>query len=322
MPGAQRTAIGVVGNDGRVDRSRLERTARRRRGHPRHAAVQAGLARMAAGKHDRDDRAGCAVRRKRACRSSQVRARSSPKSRSSQRPCRRAAGGSRGTSRRRVQAAQLAVLVPGTRKGGPRSCSRSRDARPACRSSLRRWTTKARISSRKLPTASRSARATCRTIRCSRRSGSIGKPVLLKRGMAATITDLLLSAEYILAEGNSKVILCERGVRTLRHVGAQHVRSHCNSDRAETVASADHCRSESRNRRARQCRSNGARRGRGRRRRHPRRDASASRPRAVRWRAVVVSGSVDCTLIVELRAVAGRDRAFRYIHRNARPPTG
>ena len=44
--------------------------------------------------------------------------------------------------------------------------------------------------------------------------GRLGKPVLLKRGLAATITDLLLSAEYILAEGNSQVILCERGVRS------------------------------------------------------------------------------------------------------------
>src|SRR3954467_9012638 len=44
--------------------------------------------------------------------------------------------------------------------------------------------------------------------------GQIGKPVLLKRGMAATIVDLLLSAEYILAEGNDQVILCERGIRS------------------------------------------------------------------------------------------------------------
>ena len=44
--------------------------------------------------------------------------------------------------------------------------------------------------------------------------GRLGKPVLLKRGLAATITDLLLSAEYILAAGNDEVILCERGVRT------------------------------------------------------------------------------------------------------------
>jgi 3-deoxy-7-phosphoheptulonate synthase len=44
--------------------------------------------------------------------------------------------------------------------------------------------------------------------------GKINKPVLLKRGMAATITDLLMSAEYILAEGNGQVILCERGIRS------------------------------------------------------------------------------------------------------------
>jgi 3-deoxy-7-phosphoheptulonate synthase len=44
--------------------------------------------------------------------------------------------------------------------------------------------------------------------------GRMKKPVLLKRGMAATINDMLLSAEYILAEGNEKVILCERGVRS------------------------------------------------------------------------------------------------------------
>ena len=44
--------------------------------------------------------------------------------------------------------------------------------------------------------------------------GKLGKPVLLKRGMAATIQDLLLSAEYILAEGNTQVILCERGLRS------------------------------------------------------------------------------------------------------------
>jgi 3-deoxy-7-phosphoheptulonate synthase len=44
--------------------------------------------------------------------------------------------------------------------------------------------------------------------------GKMRKPVLLKRGMAATINELLLSAEYILAEGNENVILCERGVRS------------------------------------------------------------------------------------------------------------
>lgn len=44
--------------------------------------------------------------------------------------------------------------------------------------------------------------------------GSYDKPVLLKRGLSATIKEFLLSAEYIMARGNHKVILCERGIRT------------------------------------------------------------------------------------------------------------
>jgi 3-deoxy-7-phosphoheptulonate synthase len=44
--------------------------------------------------------------------------------------------------------------------------------------------------------------------------GAVSKPVLLKRGLSATIEELLLSAEYILAGGNYDVILCERGIRT------------------------------------------------------------------------------------------------------------
>jgi len=44
--------------------------------------------------------------------------------------------------------------------------------------------------------------------------GRLGKPVLLKRGLSATIEEWLMSAEYILSEGNDQVILCERGIRT------------------------------------------------------------------------------------------------------------
>ena len=47
-----------------------------------------------------------------------------------------------------------------------------------------------------------------------KRAGQAKKPVVLKRGMSATLEEFLLSAEYILAEGNYQVILCERGVRT------------------------------------------------------------------------------------------------------------
>jgi len=47
--------------------------------------------------------------------------------------------------------------------------------------------------------------------------GKIKKPILLKRGMSATIEELLLSAEYILSQGNYEVILCERGIRTFEN---------------------------------------------------------------------------------------------------------
>ena len=54
-----------------------------------------------------------------------------------------------------------------------------------------------------------------------RKVGRLRKPVLLKRGMSATLEELLLSAEYLLSEGNYEVILCERGVRTF----ADHTRN-------------------------------------------------------------------------------------------------
>lgn len=44
--------------------------------------------------------------------------------------------------------------------------------------------------------------------------GKIEKPIMLKRGMAATVQDLLMAAEYIASEGNGNIILCERGIRT------------------------------------------------------------------------------------------------------------
>src|SRR5437867_1477828 len=54
-----------------------------------------------------------------------------------------------------------------------------------------------------------------------KRAGRSAKPVFLKRGMSATLDELLMSAEYILSEGNYNVVLCERGVRTF----ANHARN-------------------------------------------------------------------------------------------------
>jgi 3-deoxy-7-phosphoheptulonate synthase len=47
--------------------------------------------------------------------------------------------------------------------------------------------------------------------------GKLRQPVLLKRGLAATIEEWLMSAEYILAGGNEQVLLCERGIRTIEN---------------------------------------------------------------------------------------------------------
>ncbi len=44
--------------------------------------------------------------------------------------------------------------------------------------------------------------------------GKLDKPILLKRGLSSTLQELLMSAEYIMSEGNEKIILCERGIRT------------------------------------------------------------------------------------------------------------
>jgi 3-deoxy-7-phosphoheptulonate synthase len=54
-----------------------------------------------------------------------------------------------------------------------------------------------------------------------KRAGKVRKPVLLKRGMSATLEEFLMAAEYVMSEGNYNVILCERGVRTF----ADHTRN-------------------------------------------------------------------------------------------------
>jgi 3-deoxy-7-phosphoheptulonate synthase len=45
-------------------------------------------------------------------------------------------------------------------------------------------------------------------------AGRLGKPVLLKRGLSSSLDELLMAADYVLKEGNERVILCERGIRT------------------------------------------------------------------------------------------------------------
>jgi 3-deoxy-7-phosphoheptulonate synthase len=69
-----------------------------------------------------------------------------------------------------------------------------------------------------------------------RRAGRSQKPVLLKRGMSSTLEEFLMAAEYILAEGNYNVVLCERGVRTF----ADHTRNTLDLSVVPAVQSLSH----------------------------------------------------------------------------------
>ena len=72
-----------------------------------------------------------------------------------------------------------------------------------------------------------------------KRAGRSSKPVLLKRGMSATLEEFLMAAEYILSEGNYNVALCERGVRTFRRSHPQYTRSEPGSRGAAIEPFAD-----------------------------------------------------------------------------------
>ena len=110
--------------------------------------------------------------------------------------------------------------------------------------------------------------------------GSVKKPILLKRGLANTLKELLMSAEYIMASGNDNVILCERGIRTFDDYTRNTL------DLARAVAPAGHRRSQPLHGHqpagpADDARGRSLRRG-----RRDRRGAQRSYPRAVRRRTV------------------------------------
>ncbi len=102
-----------------------------------------------------------------------------------------------------------------------------------------------------------------------RELGQVRKPILLKRGIAATIEELLLSSEYILSGGNYDVILCERGIRTYE-TATRNTMDICGDPGGqEAFAPAHRRRSFARHRPARHGSRHGQGRcGRGRRRAH------------------------------------------------------
>ena len=125
-----------------------------------------------------------------------------------------------------------------------------------------------------------------------RELGKVRKPVLLKRGIAATIEELLLSAEYVMSGGNYNVILVRARHPYLRDLHTQHARYLGDSNRAQAIASADYFGPIARNWFARQSCAHGVRIGGSRSGCAADRGASVAGRGAVGRRAVAVSGSV------------------------------
>ncbi len=123
-------------------------------------------------------------------------------------------------SRRRIQAAHFALFFSGTRRGRVEDTGEVRERFGLHIVTEVLDTETADVVEEYADVMQIGAR-NMQNFSLLRRVGQARKPVMLKRGMSATLEELLLAAEYIMAEGNYNVILCERGVRTF----ADHTRN-------------------------------------------------------------------------------------------------
>ncbi len=212
LPGAQRTAVGLVGNDGRVDASRIEGMAGvaqvihvtqpykqvSREWRPENTLVEIAPGVVFGGRDVPVIAGPCSVESEEqildaahavkaagatALRGGAFKPRSSPYS-------------FQGMGRRGLELLDLA-----RRKTGLAIITEALDVEGA--SLVAEYADCIQIGARNMQNYS-----------LLRAVGRLRKPVMIKRGPSATITELLLSAEYVLAEGNDQVILCERGLRS------------------------------------------------------------------------------------------------------------
>jgi len=211
MPGAQRTAVGLVGNDGRVDASRLEglagvqevihvskpykQVSREWQAEPTVVKLPGGVT---VGGTDVVAIAGpCSVETEKqiVTAAHQVREAGAVILRGGAWKPRSSPYSFQGLGR-----PGLKLLAKAREETGLLICTEAMDSEGV------RWVAEVadiiQIGARNMQNYS-----------LLKTAGRAGKPVLLKRGMSATITELLLSAEYLLAEGNHDVMLCERGIR-------------------------------------------------------------------------------------------------------------
>ena len=108
----------------------------------------------------------------------------------------------------------LSLLFPGTWAWKASNSCAKPATNSACWSSARSWRSRKSPSCCPYVDIFQVGARNMQNFNLLRELGKVKKPVLLKRGIAATLEELLLSAEYIMAGGNYDVILCERGIRT------------------------------------------------------------------------------------------------------------
>ena len=123
-------------------------------------------------------------------------------------------GGRLDAARRRLQAAHVAVRVQGPRPGRPRDPRRGEGGDRACRSSPSCSTASTPTSSTSIADVVQIGARNMQNYALLEVAGKLGLPVLLKRGLSSSLEELLMAADYVLKEGNERVMLCERGIRT------------------------------------------------------------------------------------------------------------
>ena len=124
------------------------------------------------------------------------------------------AAGAHHAARRGLQAPHVAVRLPGPGRRGPGDPRRGPARPPVCPWSPNSWTRATWKTWRKYSDVIQIGARNMQNFQLLSAVGEVDRPVLLKRGLAATIEELLMAAEYIVKEGNENVILCERGIRT------------------------------------------------------------------------------------------------------------
>ena len=205
---------------------------------------------------------------------------------------RRRGGRRHHAARRRVQAAHVALRLPGPRASTASSSWPRRATRPACRSSPRCMDPRDLDDLLAYADVLQIGARNMQNFQLLSEVGRADKPVLLKRGLSATIEEWLMAAEYIVKEGNREVILCERGIRTFETATRNTLDLERRAGRAAAQPPAGDRRPEPRDRAARPRAAAVAGRRRRRRRRRDGGDAPEPRARALRRAAVAVAGGL------------------------------